>query len=282
MNHQRYKELLALDALDAVDANQRSVLREHLAGCLICRADFRKWREVAAMLAYEAVPAEPSREMRLLILQATKPAEETRAGKSVIAGADHQVSEESLTFPWRVHGPSIIVRKTTLWLVAAAASVLLAGTTTSSIILWLRNNQLRSDLALVTNSLRATQETINREREHKNLVLAINSRVTTLRGTIVAPHARAKVIYDRDSNRALLLADGLPGAPEGRAYQIWFIVGGRPLPGGTFTTDLTGQAEYLGRVPESARDISIFAVTLEPSIGASSPTGDKYLHNLPS
>jgi anti-sigma-K factor RskA len=75
----------------------------------------------------------------------------------------------------------------------------------------------------------------------------------------------------------VLLADNLPPAPAGKAYQLWFIVGDKPQPGTVFTPDATGHAEVRDQAPAAGRNATVFAVTLEPSGGVSAPTGDKYL-----
>jgi anti-sigma-K factor RskA len=75
----------------------------------------------------------------------------------------------------------------------------------------------------------------------------------------------------------MLMADNLPPAPAGKAYQLWFISGNKPVAGTVFTPDARGHAEVRDQAPAEGRDASIFAVTLEPSSGVSAPTGDKYL-----
>lgn len=103
------------------------------------------------------------------------------------------------------------------------------------------------------------------------------SAVALLAGTGVAPQARGRLVYDRQSGRATLYASNLPPLPSGKAYQLWFIVGGRPISGGVFKTDATGRAVLQRQMPTEARNASEFAVTLEPQGGVSAPTGEKYL-----
>jgi anti-sigma-K factor RskA len=100
----------------------------------------------------------------------------------------------------------------------------------------------------------------------------------TLAGTEMATRARAKFVYDRKTGKAMLMADDLPPAPAGKAYQLWFIADGKPpMPGHVFNTNAAGHAEMRDQMPEEAMGATVFAVTLEPSNGVNAPTGPKYL-----
>ncbi len=75
----------------------------------------------------------------------------------------------------------------------------------------------------------------------------------------------------------MLFTEGLPPAPADKAYELWFIANGHPLPGKVFTVDKAGRATVSDQVPPEAREKAVFAVTLEPRKGASAPTGPIYL-----
>ena len=98
-----------------------------------------------------------------------------------------------------------------------------------------------------------------------------------LAGTEQAKNAHATFAFDRSSGRAVLLTEGLPATTADKAYELWFIANGRPLPGKVFAVDASGRATLSDQVPPEAREHAVFAVTLEPRGGASSPTGPIYL-----
>ena len=102
------------------------------------------------------------------------------------------------------------------------------------------------------------------------------TRTVELAGTREATGATAKLAYD-NTGQALLITNGLPRAPEGKEYQLWFIVGDKPLPGKTFNTNEHGHSMTSDQVPYIARNRAVFAVTLEPAGGVSAPTGAIYL-----
>ena len=52
LSHEQIQELLGAYALDAVDADERDVIDEHLVTCVRCRAEVTEHRETAALLAF--------------------------------------------------------------------------------------------------------------------------------------------------------------------------------------------------------------------------------------
>ena len=115
------------------------------------------------------------------------------------------------------------------------------------------------------------------ERRLAELLTAPGAGLARLLGTKDAPDARASLAYDRASGRALLVASGLPAAPEGKAYQLWYFEDKTPLPGPVFHADAQGRAALNDTIPAEWRDARSFAVTLEPASGVQSPTGSVYL-----
>lgn len=174
------------------------------------------------------------------------------------------------------------------WAIAASlAFVTLVG---SLVMLWNRNTRMEREMARVTEQLEqarvelaSQRQTLAREREARELISAPDARIMTLAGTEIATRARAKFVYDRNSGRAMLMADDLPTAPAGKAYQLWFIAEGKPpMPGHVFNTDATGHAEMRDQLPAEALGATTFAVTLEPSSGVNAPTGPMYLKGASS
>jgi anti-sigma-K factor RskA len=101
--------------------------------------------------------------------------------------------------------------------------------------------------------------------------------MTELKGTEFGAGAIAKLVYD-NNGRAMLMADKLPAAPEGKAYQLWFIVGNNPpMPGKTFVPDSEGKGVLKDQMPQAALNSAVFAITLEPAGGLPAPTGKIYL-----
>ncbi len=293
--HEAYKEMIAAHALDALEAAEARELESHLATCAECRAELDAWQDVSASLVYAAPVAEPSAQLRSRILESVRaegvnPSSRATAkdnGK-VKAGAAESSRTESNVVPFE--RPA---RRT--WSVASrvgalAASLAFVALVASLILLWNRNSRMEQEMARVTNQLEQAQgelrrerEILAREREARELISSPEARIMTLAGTEMATRARAKFVYDRTTGRAMLMADDLPPAPAGKAYQLWFIAEGKPpMPGQVFNTNAAGHAEMRDQLPEEARSATVFAVTLEPSNGVPAPTGPMYLKGAAS
>lgn len=75
----------------------------------------------------------------------------------------------------------------------------------------------------------------------------------------------------------ILSAANMPPLPEGRRYQLWYITDSptNPIPGGTFSVDVTGQGFML--IPSDVGTIASIAISVEPESGSQSPTGPMLL-----
>jgi anti-sigma-K factor RskA len=84
----------------------------------------------------------------------------------------------------------------------------------------------------------------------------------------------AVAFYDPQKTNALLVANGLPTLPPGKAYELWFLKGqGNPDPAGTFSADPSGNATHAASSTQTMAAYSGFAVSEEPASGSSTPTG---------
>lgn len=258
MVHNDYKEMIPARALLALDAAEARLLDQHLATCDECSAELEEWEATAAAMAVSAKPQEPSPKVRERIL------DEVRKDLT-----DPQV------IPFRSTPRNIWSSFGSLG--AMAAVVMMAVMIVGLIVLWRENQATKESLAQVSRDLDVARQDLQRTNQFFQLVNSPGSKVVELAGNTRAVGASAKLAYDA-AGRAMLVAHGLPGVPQGKEYQLWFIVHGRPpMPGKTFAPDTSGSAMMMDSVPEMARSAAEFAVTLEPSGGVDSPTGQMYL-----
>jgi hypothetical protein len=68
-----------------------------------------------------------------------------------------------------------------------------------------------------------------------------------------------------------VVAPDLPRPPGDRTYQLWYIVGNRPVPAGTFLPDA------ILTPPALPGGTSVIAVTEEPRGGSAAPTTAPFL-----
>ncbi|HEY0376034.1 MAG TPA: anti-sigma factor [Pyrinomonadaceae bacterium] len=284
--HEEYKEMLAAQALDALEPAEARELAEHLAACDECGAELAAWQDTASSLTYAAPLAEPSSDLRSRILAGVR-ADGARGlaakDEAVESGSRKTSRAKPKVVPFA--RPERNRWSTAMKVGALAASVALVSMAAALVLLWNRYNAVRQELTQVTDRWELAQGELQREREQFTrqqeaiaLITSPNASMTALAGTDVATRAHGKFVYDRSTGRAMLMAYDLPPAPAGKAYQLWFIAEGKPpMPGRVFNTDSAGHAEMSEQLPAEARAAKVFAVTLEPSGGVAAPTGAKYL-----
>jgi anti-sigma-K factor RskA len=245
MSHTDYQDLLAACALDALDPADGQALGEHLATCEDCREELNALREAGGLLAHASPMVEPGAHVRAQILAKVRAeAVDSRPAKVV------QMPQRAKTV-W----PNVL---------RLAAAIALVGVLASAVLLWRREVRLQVEMA----------------RQQEALAL-LNSGETTkiqLNGMPAAPNARATFAFDKRTERAVLMVDGLPMTPADKAYEVWFIPKGRsPMPGKVFTVDSSGHAMIMERMPSEAMDGAVIAVTVEPKNGSAAPTGAIHL-----
>jgi anti-sigma-K factor RskA len=283
MTHEDYQELLAANALTALDADDARALSTHLESCAACRSEMSEWEDTAALLALDAKSLEPSAQVRERILARVRA--ENRADKFAgnrlgsTASADHasgasQREGNVLAFA---------ARPKKIWeslgsFGAMAAAVILAALIISLVVIWQQNRTTQKELARLSAEMNQAREQLDHERAVVALLTSPDARMAKLTGTNMAPDAHAMLAYDRNG-RAMLMAKGLPAAPTGMAYQLWYIVGNKPMPGKVFKTESSGEGTLQDDIPAEAMNAAVFAVTLEPENGVRAPTGATYLRS---
>lgn len=283
--HEEYEDLLALNALDALDAAERALLDAHLATCPACLARAGELRDAVAPLAYLVDPVEPPIAVRTRLLEALGARSEPRKSdapheQQILSRITPSSESNVVQFPVNSEHKRRYVERFAL--IAAAISIAVLGV--ALLLASRRAEELENQIARERIRIEEQARELNTERETRSLLTAPDNYTAILAGTPEAPRARAKLAVDPRTKRAVLFARDLPPAPAGKQYQLWFIAGKNVLPGGVFTPDATGSATLEDRVPAAAGEVTkqaaariIFAVTLEPAGGTTSPTGAKYL-----
>lgn len=272
-----YRELLAAAALTALDAEDARALTTHLESCADCHSEMNAWEDTAAFLALEAKPLEPSALLRERILVSVRA--EGRAHSS------NNDRAERLVPPKVSQGNSKVLAferpQRDVWASlrsfgAIAATLVFGALIISLLVLWQQNRATQNELARLATEMQRTKAQLNHERAVVELLTSPDAHMAKLAGTNIAPGAHAMLAYDKNGH-AMLMAKGLPAAPKGMAYQLWFIAGTRPMPGKVFQTDASGNAMLEDQLPVEALNAATFAVTLEPQAGVAAPTGPMYL-----
>jgi len=270
MVHEEYKEMLSAHALAALDHEAEHALNQHLSQCATCRDELVQWNAAAATLALAASTAEPSPKVRERILDRIRAEAQNAQPDSavkVVAGPQVLPFKQPPRNVWQSIGS-----------LGAIAAVIFAALLVSLIILWKQNRDAHVELTKLSNETKTLQEDLERKNKALQILAAPGTRMAELSATNMAPGASAKLAFDKNGH-AMLMAKGLPAAPRGKAYQLWYIVGNKPMPGKVFTPDSTGNGVLEDQMPAVAMNSAVFAVTLEPASGMPTPTGAIYLHS---
>jgi anti-sigma-K factor RskA len=232
-------EAYAIGALDEAEARQ---FEAHLASCDACPAVVRDYRELALALAAGTSAVEPPPRLRERVLAAAHAAAPPRAARS---------------------------RWMPLALAAGIAAALLAGAQT------VRLARLSGRLAATVDTLAARDARLHVLEERQNAILDDATEMYRIAPTAdaTAPRSGGQVFWRRDQQTWLVHVFELPRLPEGRAYQLWFVAGGRAVPAGLIATDPEGHGIVVVPVPEGIRNATHAAVSVEPEGGSPQPTG---------
>jgi hypothetical protein len=90
------------------------------------------------------------------------------------------------------------------------------------------------------------------------------------------PWARAVVYFDNDHHQSYLVARDLEPCRPGARYVLWFVVDGKPVPGGSFRPEKGVPVAFgSGEVPGATHGAFL---TLEPDPTVEQPTGTPILY----
>ncbi|WP_159945292.1 MULTISPECIES: anti-sigma factor domain-containing protein [unclassified Nocardiopsis] len=226
-------------AVNALDPEEAEAAERHLAECEDCRRDLADFRETAVRLA-EAETREPRPEVW-----------EGIRGAALRTRQLPPLAEE----PGRARGGAVrLLPERTRWLpwLVAAACALVA--------------------VVLAGSLVSVNQRMDEEARHAAEMEALLAAPDT--NMVEAPlgDARATVFASYEEDAAMLVVEGLPTAPPGMAYQMWWADEGGVRPAGMLKPSsngrYSGMAENMGK-PDELR------VSLEPEEGSPEPTGEE-------
>lgn len=268
--HEDYKAMLAAHGLNALDGVDARSLESHLRDCAECRLELIEWEATAATLSLDALPHAPSARLRDRIIDAVR-ADARSSDSADRAAQSRGESAKVVSLSTRRRSSPAVPA----WF-AIAAGLVLVTLLGSLLLLWRQNKAADQELARLADEVREAQQQMARQREAIEIVTAPGARMSELAGTREMPGAHGMVAYDKNG-RAMLMAKGLPPPPAGKAYQLWFIADGKPMPGKVFMTDASGTGTLMDHMPAEAMNSGVFAITLEPEGGMPTPTGAVYL-----
>jgi anti-sigma-K factor RskA len=238
------QDLAAAYALGALPAEEARRFETYLAGSPEAQREVAEYREVAALLALAGPETAPSPDLRERVLARGR-APSTR----------------------HAAGPSPPPRP---WLALAAGLVAVVGLGFGYVQLTTVRD-LRRELAQVGQRLERTSDILRGREATLNAILEPGVQLFQLTAS-GDPDPLVQLFWDRQRHRAVLHGFRLDSVPEGRAYQLWFIKDGAPVPSVTFRPEPEGHV-LVERIEVPADgDVTAAALTVEPESGSPQPT----------
>jgi anti-sigma-K factor RskA len=237
------QDLAAAYALGALSAEEAQRFEAFLATSPETQREVAELRDVAALLALDSGDAAPAGDLR----------------ERVLARVGSQKSRPLTPSPGAGRRPSPLV-----W--GALAASLLAAVGLGAGLL-----ATRGQLAGLRSALASMQERLQEREATLNSIFEPGVELFQLTAS-GDPEPGIQIFWDRQRNRALAHGFKLKQVPDGRAYQLWFIKDGKPVPSVTFKPEPSGHVR-VEKIPVPAGEgVSAAAITVEPEGGSPQPT----------
>ena len=238
------QDLAAAYALGALSPEEARRFEAFLAGSPEAQREVAEYRDVAALLALGGPEAAPSPDLRERVLS------RMRAPSVRPAAPPRPVSA-----PWG----------------ALAAGLVAAAGLGFGYVQLREVRDLRAELGRTVQHLTETSELLTAREATLNAIFEPGVQMFQLTAS-GDPDPGIQLFWDRQRHRAIVHGFKLKPVPEGRAYQLWFIKDGAPVPSVTFKPEPDGQVS-VEQIPVPADgEVSAAAVTVEPESGSTQPT----------
>jgi anti-sigma-K factor RskA len=241
MDQERFEDLKDAYVLGALPEEERLEFEQYLAAHPELQAEMEELSTVAGLLAFSVREQEPSPDLRRRIM-------DTVEAEAVQPRTSQRRSW--LARLWEAVGPRDLA--------LAAAAVLAIGLFSWSMLL---QGEVR-DLQGRVQSLQSQPQ----DQSQGPQMIALGGA-----GTEQGVSAQLVTL---EGDRAVLVAENMPPAPEGKTYEIWVIKGDTPKPSGLFEPKGDSVAAVVENPVEGADAV---AVTVEPEGGSKKPTTDPML-----
>jgi len=249
--HDAMLEDVAVYALGALPSEQAKAVREHLATCAECRAEYKRLKPAVDAVAYsaEACPdaasgaVVPSPRLKARIMDQVRKNAAPR-----LSNVGEMRAVRPIVWP--------------AYAVAAACLAIALVTTAFNISL---NENVRSSKSQIA-------QLDNQAKMLHRKIAAQSTELADLTSTDSQHYAVEDGEVVRHGNRLYIAMQSMDMPPRGKVYQAWIVrKGGTQMtPSVTFMPDRSGVAVI--HVPVQAAQVAEVAVSMEPDGGSKQPT----------
>lgn len=157
---------------------------------------------------------------------------------------------------------------------AAAIFILLIGSVVLNYSYYTKYQSASKELQVAQQKIDQQDQANLAMKNDINVITDRNSLPVVLKGTPNAPNALAKIFWMKNTGDVYVDPSNLPAVPEGKQYQLWAIIDGKPVDGGMISTE---KGIYHIQKMKSFGHADAFAITLEKTGGSPTPQGEMYV-----
>jgi anti-sigma-K factor RskA len=229
--------LVGAYAVDALDDVERAAFERHLAGCATCRAEVDGLREAAAVIGTSASQEPPAglRDRVLADIENVRPLPPQTAPTAEPAATHDEEGRRRWLRPALIAAAAVAV-------IAVGGGVIVAEP-------WADDSSQQQ--LTVAEQVRAADDA--------------ETFTQTLEDGAVATVIRSKSL-----NRAVLVADDMAPAPEGKVYELWL----QHEDDGMVAAGLMEEGQHEVVLEGDPATAIGFGITVEPAGGSDQPTSD--------
>jgi hypothetical protein len=261
-----YQELIPQYLLDALSAQERALLRNHLqTGCPKCAGAMAEAEAVMNLMPLALPPVNPPPLVREKVM--------ARVAAWAAASRDLPVSAAPMTGSWRPWALALAASIAAVALGAWGAhqSQTAVSLKTEAVAAGATVQRLQSDKAAKEQAVQRLQGILMKQQDQIRRMQSPEVQVASLQGTPAQLHATGRLFLDRKGALIDFAVAGLSPAPAGKTYELWVVTPDqRKLPVGTF--DVNSEGEGFLEAPAPATSVALAAVTDEPGF-VKAPTG---------
>jgi anti-sigma-K factor RskA len=246
MDQERFEDLKDAYVLGALPEEERLEFERYLVAHPDLQVEIEELSTIVGLLAFSTQEQEPPLELRRRIMD-TVEAEAVHPAEVVHPRASRRSWLAGL---WGAVGPRDLA--------LAAAAMLVIGLFSWSML-------LQGEVQDLQGRVQSLQSQPQDQSQGPQMI--------ALGGAGTEQGVRAELVTLK-GDRAVLVAENMPPAPEGKTYQIWVIKGDTPKPSGLFEPRGDSIAAVVENPVEGADAV---AVTVEPQGGSKKPTTDPML-----
>ncbi|MBA2362978.1 MAG: anti-sigma factor [Chloroflexia bacterium] len=274
--HENMVVMAAAYALDALDAPETAVFEAHLPTCPECAQIVGEMRSVVAALPLTVPFVDPPADLKQRVFDRVHALQSEQSNAHTIAPASLAAPEPR--HDWR---DFFSIFSGGGFAVGAAVASLALLLVTGSALLRQRDQITGLQGQLVEQQLVQTAASSRHQQQIAQLQGQLAQRegvqalINSPDGQVVQVHQSgiaARLFTDPKSERAYIVIDGLPEAPQGRDYQIWLSPDGKNLQPVSVGVFRDNSGRWLLEADKPLSSYGWIGVTEEPDGGSPAPT----------